>query len=103
MKEALERIKEAEVKGEKRIAHAEQRAKEIIDGAAIDAEKLVKAAEAEARSKVKGLIEKAESLGHERGEALTAEGRKDIDSIKREANRNIEKAVDLVVERVSHD
>lgn len=100
MKEALEKIKEAEALGQRRLAQAEQRAKEIGDGTAKEADVLLTRAEAEAGEKVKKLIEKAEELGRQKGDTLAAESRKELEKLKADAAKNSQKAVDLVVGRV---
>ncbi|WP_315119988.1 ATPase [uncultured Clostridium sp.] len=98
--EALNSIKDAETKGEEIIKAAQQESKDIIKNAEIKSIAEYKRIIDEANSLANNMVSEALKKGEEEGERIKEGAEKDISDIINIPDDKMEKAINLIVERI---
>lgn len=98
--DAIQKVTEAEQNGRKRQAEAAAEAKRIVAEADRMGRQTVAQARAAAEEKVKTMMAEAETRAGERSRAAEAENAKACEILKENARPKLDRAADLIVEKV---
>jgi V/A-type H+-transporting ATPase subunit G/H len=97
--EAIKKIKQIEVEGEKLVKEAEKKAVASIHQAKLEGEQTVGRAKEGVRTQVVSLKKKAEQEVSEQTELLQEQKKKTLKEMVRRAEKNLNGAVNLIIEK----
>lgn len=98
--EAIQKVTETELNNRNRKADAAAEAKRIVAEAERMGRQTVEQARAAAEEKVKAMMAEAEARAGERAGQIQAENAKACAALKERARPNLDRAADLIVEKV---
>ena len=98
--DAIQKITQAEQDAQARKAEASAAAMKLVSDARREGDALIAAARANAEANNKALLRQAEQRAAQDAEALLAKAAQDAQSMCRAAEARLDRAADLIVERV---
>ncbi|MFQ5975097.1 MAG: hypothetical protein ACE5J5_02100 [Candidatus Hydrothermarchaeales archaeon] len=98
--DVLLEIKEAERRAEELISKASDDSVEIVEDANREAQEIRNASREEGNKTSMELLKKAKEEGGKEAETITEEGRIKAENIKKSAQKNLNKAVEIILDSV---